>query len=204
MVLSAQTQNGNLRKKFKSLYTSNQSPKLLWNNSRIKLKFEGRFLKQEDKAPFTPNNVVNLLIVYELHRWSRNLNADYTLKDCLFEAFKITKNADLGKSVYTGYGNGFDSRSEFLFPDVSMGKNVTIFGVDMSSSVHIDNKEKDILIFGIGLTQELDHPTLTAVAQYSNFSRSNRTFCLRLHGNGNNSFLSVSAAEINKIKEKKI
>ena len=29
-------------------------------------------------------------------------------------------------------------------PDGSMGKNVIIFGVDMSSSVHIDNKEKNI------------------------------------------------------------
>ena len=31
-----------------------------------------------------------------------------------------------------------------------VGKNVIIFGVDKSSSVHIDNKEKDILILGKG------------------------------------------------------
>ena len=36
-----------------------------------------------------------------------------------------------------------------------MGKNVIIFGADMSSSVHIDNKGKDILIFGEGPTQGL-------------------------------------------------
>ena len=42
------------------------------------------------------------------------------------------------------------SRSEFLFTNGSYGKNVIILGADMSSSVHGDNKGKDILIFGEG------------------------------------------------------
>ena len=47
-------------------YTANKSlsPKLIWNESRIR--FKGSCLKQEDKAPFTPKNVVNIFIVYEL------------------------------------------------------------------------------------------------------------------------------------------
>ena len=40
-----------------------------------------------------------------------------------------------------------------------MGKNVIIFGVDMSSTVHIDNKKKDILILGFGPRQGLDDTT---------------------------------------------
>ena len=100
----------------------------------------------------------------------------------MFGTVKITKNADVGKYVFTSYGVGFDSSSEFSLPDVSSGKNVIIFGADMSSSVHINNKEKDILIFGFGPTQGLDNTTLTAEAQYSiNFSRSQRKFCLCLH-----------------------
>ena len=48
----------------------------------------------------------------------------------------------------------------------------------------IDNKNKDILILGIGPTQGLDNTTLTAEAEYSiNFSRSQRKFCT-----GSNSF----------------
>ena len=43
--------------------------------------------------------------------------------------------------------------SEFLLPDGSVGKNIIVFGVDMSSSMHIDNKKKDILILGKGPTQ---------------------------------------------------
>ena len=53
------------------------------NNSRIRLKFKGSYLKQEDKAAFTPKNVVNLFIVYELDTWSQGLNTEFTLEDCL-------------------------------------------------------------------------------------------------------------------------
>ena len=42
----------------------------------------------------------------------------------------------------------------------------------MSSSVHIDNKGKDILILGKGPTQELDGTTFTAEPLYTiNFTQ---------------------------------
>ena len=64
--------------------------------------------------------------------------------------------------MHTCYGIGFDSHSEFSLPHGSMGKSVIIFGADMSWSLHIDNKGKDILILGEGRTQGLDDTTLTA------------------------------------------
>ena len=66
-------------------FTANQilSPQRVWmNNSRIRLQFKGSWLKHY-KVTITPNNVVNLFIVYELDTWSRDLNTDFTLKDCL-------------------------------------------------------------------------------------------------------------------------
>ena len=72
----------------------------------------------------------------------------------------------------------------------------------MSSSVHINNKEKDVLILGKGPTQGLDNTTLTAEAQYLiNFSKSNRKF-LSLHYNGSNSFLFINATKIHRFKAK--
>ena len=50
----------------------------------------------------------------------------------------------------------------FSFPTGGFGKNVTIFGADMSSSVPLDNKNKDILIFGEAPTQGLDYTAITA------------------------------------------
>ena len=67
---------------FTPTFTTNKSfsPKLVWmNNFRIKLDSKRNCLKQ-DKASFTPNNLVNLYIVYELNIWSQNLNAEFTLK----------------------------------------------------------------------------------------------------------------------------
>ena len=42
------------------------------------------------------------MIVYELDRWSQDLNFDFTLEDNLFGAVKLTKNVDPDK--YFGLG----------------------------------------------------------------------------------------------------
>ena len=67
---------------------------------------------------------------------------DFKLGNYLFGSVKLTKTADLDKYKYTGYCIGFYSRGEHSLPDDSVGKNVINFGVDMSSSVHIDNQGK--------------------------------------------------------------
>ena len=84
-----------------------------------------------------------------------------------------------------------------------MGKNV-IFGADMSSSVHIDNKVKDIVILGEGPTQGLDDSTLTGEGKYLiNFTQTGKRFVLRsLHCNCNNSFLFANATKIYQFKAK--
>ena len=102
-------------------------------------------------------------------------------------------------------------RSEFSLPDGSMGKNFIIFGVDMSSSVHLDNKDikkisyigKNILIPVKSPTQGLDDTKLLGEAQYSiNFSRPNRKFCLSRHYNRSNSFIFVNATKVHQFKGK--
>ena len=146
---------------------------------------------------------MNLYISYTLGPQLRNLNTDFALCICLFGSVKVTKNADLDKCKYTGYGIGFDSCSDFLFTDGSYGKNVIIFGADMSSSVHVDNKGKDILILCEGPTQELDDTTFTTEAKYPiNFTQSGKRFVLSLHYNGSNSFLFVNATKVYQFKAK--
>ena len=144
---------------------------------------------------FTAKRVINLYISYTLGSQLRNLNTYFTLGNCCFGSVKLTKNADLDKYKCTGYGIGFDSRSQFLFTDGSYGKNVIIFGADMSSSVHVDNKRKDILVLGEGPTQGLDATTLTTEAKYPiKITQSGKRF-VSLHYNGSNSFLFVNATK---------
>ena len=84
-----------------------------------------------------------------------------------------------------------------------MERNVIIFGADISSSVHIDNKNKDILILGEGPTQGLGDTTLTAEAKYLiNFIQPNKRSALSLYDNGINSFLFVNATKIYQFKAK--
>ena len=72
----------------------------------------------------------------------------------------------------------------------------------MSSTVHIDNKGKDILVLGKGPTQGLES-TLTAKKMYSiNFTVAKKKFCLSLHYNGANSYLFANGTEIYKFKAK--
>ena len=129
-------------------------------------------------------------------------NSDPTLNNCLFGAATLTKNADIDKHGYSGYGIGFDRRSSFSFPGGGLDQNVLIFGADMSSSSHIDNKKKDISVLGKGTTQGLEH-TLTAEKMYSiNFTITKKKFSLSLHYNGANSYLSVNGTEIYEFNAK--
>ena len=67
----------------------------------------------------------------------------------------------------------------------------------MSSSVHVHNKKRDILILGEGLRQRLVDATLTAEKKYLiNFNDSRKKFCLSLHCNVANSYLFANDAEI--------
>ena len=104
---------------------------------------------------YVHKKVVNTYIVYELGASSSSVN-DPTLKSCLFGAVTLTKNSDIDKYGYSGYGIGFDRRGSFSFPSGGIGENVLIFGVDMSFSAHVDNKKKDVLVLGIGPTQGLN------------------------------------------------
>ena len=117
----------------------------------------------------------NIYIVYELSASSSHSN-NSTLTNCLFGAVTLTKNADIDKSWYFGYGIGFDRRSIFSFPGGEFGQNVLIFGANMSFSAHIDNKKKGILVLGKGPTHGLE-PTLAAEKMYSiNFTVTKKKF----------------------------
>ena len=114
-------------------------------------------------------------------------------------AVKLTRNADINKYGYSGYGIGFDRHGTFLF-GTAAGRNVIIFGVDMSSSTRTDNRKKDILILGVGPTQGLEH-TLSAEKLYStNFTE--KKFCLSLYYNKENSYLFVNSTQTVKFKLK--
>ena len=142
---------------------------------KVRVKFNKGCLNQPNNLTYDYGSRVNIFVVYELGASSSN-DSDPTLKNCLFGAVTLTKSADIEKHEYYGYGIGFDRRTSFSFPGGGFGQNILIFAVDMSSSAHVDNKKKNILVLGTGPTQGLEH-TLTAEKMYSiNFTITNKFF----------------------------
>ena len=78
-----------------------------------------------------------------------------------------------------------------------------MIGAAMSSSVHMDNKNKGILILGKKPTQGLDDTTLTSEPKYPiSFTQPRKRFVLSLQYNRSNSFLLVDATKIYQFKAK--
>ena len=72
------------------------SPLIDYVGKKIRVKFTGSCLKQSNKLTYTYEKIVNIYIVYELGAYSSHVN-DPTLKNCLFGAVTLTKNADIDK-----------------------------------------------------------------------------------------------------------
>ena len=173
---------------------------LSYFGTKTRVEFRGSCLKQ-DEITFNHKKVVNIYILYELDKLYVKTNP--TLVNCLFGAVSLTKNTDIEQYKYSGYGIGFDRRGAYLLPSGNFGRNVIIFGVDMNSSVHVDNKGRDVLILGKGPTQGLGEHSLTAEKMYSvNFADHREKYCLSLHYNGANSYLFLNGTEISKFKAK--
>ena len=118
--------------------TSNKmlNPSVDYVGTKGRVKFNGGCLKQ-DKISFDHGKIVNIYIVYETER-SVNISSYPTLENCLFGAVKLTKHVDVDQYKYSGYSIGFSRKGSYSI-GIEIGRNVIIFGVDMSLSPHIDN-----------------------------------------------------------------
>ena len=120
----------------------------------------------------------------------------------MFGAVSLTTHVDIDQYKYSGYGIGFDRKGEFSFGN-GFGRNCIILGADMSSSVHANNKTKNILVLGKKVfVQGLDNTTIYAEKLYSVNFTDNKKFSLSLHYNGAHSYLFVNCTEIHKFKAK--
>ena len=121
----------------------------------------------------------------------------------MFGAVNLTKNADIDKHKYSGYGIGFDRHGKFKFGN-GIGRSWIIFGADvLNSSLHANNQKNNILVLDKDFVQRINGTTIYAENLYkSNFTEKNKNFCLSLHYNGASSYLFVNGTEIHKFEAK--
>ena len=104
------------------------TPELSFYGTKTKVEFNGSCLKQ-DKLTYNHGKIVNIYIVYEISQNYR-ISSYPTLENCLFGAVSLTKNADIDKYKYSGYGIGFDRHGEFIFGN-GLSQNCIIYGADL-------------------------------------------------------------------------
>ena len=86
---------------------------------------------QQKTVTHSQKKVVNLYGIYEITNF-HGIDSYPTLANALFGAVKLTKNSDIGKYKYSGYGIGFDGRRFYSIGN-EIGRNVIIFGVAINS-----------------------------------------------------------------------
>ena len=117
-------------------------------------------------------------------------------------AVEITKNVDISKYNYSGYGIGFAAKGSFSHPKGGDTKNVIFVGCDLSSSTHSNNQNNCILVLGKDFIQGINGTTIYAEASIypTNFTKQDEKFVLSLHYNGDNSYLFVNGIPQVKFK----
>ena len=149
-------------------------------------------------------SIVNIYIAYSLAQ--KIISSNNIFKNSLFGAIKVTKpnnTTDPEKCVYSGYGISVDHTGQFTHSDGTQARNVIIFGLDSSNSIHATNKTPSILVLGHGLIHKINNMAIYAEKMYlPNFSVENKAFCLSIHYNGGDSYLFVNGKEVTKFKAK--
>ena len=141
---------------------------ILKNDGRTHVHVSGNHFQKNKVIIPNNNNVINIYCVYELDPIASTRDTRYTIQNALFGAMQIIKNAtNYDKNNYKGYGICFDERSQFGHTitgngraHTANGRNVLIFGVDMSFSAHTTNRGNHIYLMGDGLTQGINDTTL--------------------------------------------
>ena len=181
------------------------------SNGRMHVHLSGYHFQQNKVIIPNNNNAINIYCVYKLDPIASSRDTSFTIQNVLFGAMQITKNAtDNSKNNYKGYGICFDGRSQFghtITEDgrthTTNGRNLLIFGVDMSFSAHATNRANHIYLMGDGLTQGINDTTLYVEKNYwRNFTDPGKKFIISLHYNGDESYFFVNGRQELKFKAK--
>ena len=146
----------------------------LKNDVRMHVHLSGNHFQQNVVGIPNGYNIINIYCVYKLDPIASSRDTSVTIQDALFGAMQITKSAtDNSKNNYKGYDICFDEKSQFSHTiteygrtRTTNGRNVLIFGADMSFSIHATNRANHIYVMGDGLTQGINDTTIYVEKKY--------------------------------------
>ena len=148
------------------------APDIKNTNGQSYVLFNGNYFVQD--LITIQNNVINIYVVYKLNPIASTADTSFTIQNALFGAMEITKNdTNNSKINHKGYGICFDEGSDFShtiteggFTHTTDGRNVLIFGADMSFSAHAINRANNTYLTGKGLIQGINGTTIYVERNY--------------------------------------
>ena len=178
--------------------TKKELPRLK-DNEETYVYLQGSHFQQNNVIIPNNINVINIYVVCKLDPTASVRDTTFTIQNALFGAMQIAKNAYTSKYDYKGYGICFDESEQFThvrkegnFNHTALARNVIIFGVDMSFSKHANNKANNIYVMGKDYVQKINDTTIYAEKMYyRNFTDPGHKFVLRLHYNGDDSYIFI-------------
>ena len=180
--------------------TKKELPKLKIDDETY-VYLQGSYFQQNNVIATNNRNVINIYVVYKLDPINSTRDTTFTIKNALFGAMEITKNADNSKYKYKGYGICFDEGGSFSIGNINNRRNVLIFGVDESYVIHSNNKANNIYVMGDGIVLGINDTTLYAEKIYSqNFTQPCKKSVLSLHYISDDSYLFVNGKQELKFK----
>ena len=85
----------------------------LEDDGRINVKLTGNYFVQTKVIIPNSDKIVKIYVVYMLDPIISTRNTDFTIQNALVGAVNVTKNADITKNKYEGYGFCFDEAGTF-------------------------------------------------------------------------------------------
>ena len=180
----------------------------LKNDGRMNVYLSGNHFQQNVASIPNSDNVINIYCVYKLDPIASNRDTTFTIQNALFGAMQITKSTDTSKYNYKGCGICFDEGSQFGhtiteggFAHTTNARNVLIFGADISVSTNANNRANNIYVTGELFIQGIKILRYMQKKKfYRNFTDPGKKFMLRLHYNGDDSYLFVNGRQELKFK----
>ena len=181
---------------------------VLKNDGRTHVYLSGNHFQQNMSNIPNNDNVINIYCIYQIEPIASSRDTTFTIKNALFGAMQITKNADNSKYDYKGYGICFDEGGQFGhtitesgFTHTTNARDVLIFEADMSFSVHATNRANNIYVMGKELIQGINGTKIYAEKNfYRNFTNPGKKFVLSLRYNNDESYLFVNGRQELKFK----
>ena len=180
----------------------------LKNDGRMNVYLSGNHFQQNVASIPNSDNVINIYCVYKLDPIASNRDTAFTIQNALFGVMQITKSTDTSKYNYKGCGICFDEGSQFGhtiteggFAHTTNARNVLIFGADISVSTNANNRANNIYVTGELFIQGIKILRYMQKKKfYRNFTDPGKKFMLRLHYNGDDSYLFVNGRQELKFK----